>query len=109
VQVRRLGKTAGAAHQLLPPGPQLAGFALDVLHVLLAHPRLSGVDVPLGSSPPSRVLARDATRLQPRLPAGVTLNCFNPFQGSYCFETCATIPESHSQTRFQSLPGQLLL
>jgi len=50
VHVLRFGKTDGAAHQPFDPGPQIDVFALDFLRVLLAHPMLVGVDVPLVSS-----------------------------------------------------------
>ena len=64
VHVIRLGKTNRAAHQPLDPGPQIDMFALDFLRVVLAHPMLFGVDVPLVGAPPIRVIARNAKRLQ---------------------------------------------
>jgi len=62
-----LGKTDGAAHQPFDPGPQIDVLALDFLRVLLTHPMLIGVDVPLVRPPPIRVIARNAKRLQQRL------------------------------------------
>jgi hypothetical protein len=67
VHVLRLGKTDSAAHQPFDPGPQIDVFALDFLRVFLANPMLFGVNVPLVRSPPIRVIARDAKRLQQRL------------------------------------------
>ena len=48
-------------------GPQIARCALDGLCVVLANLMLFGVDRPLVGSPPIRVSAWDATRLQQRL------------------------------------------
>src|SRR5215813_5829000 len=52
VHALRLGKTDGTAHQPFDPGPQIDVFALDFLRVLLSHPMLCGVDVPLVRPPP---------------------------------------------------------
>ena len=67
MHVLRLGKTDGAAHQPFDPGPQIDVLALDFLGVLLANPMLFGVNMPLVSSPPIRVISRDTKRLQQRL------------------------------------------
>jgi hypothetical protein len=67
VHVVRLGKTDCAAHQPFDPGPQIDVFALDFLRIVLAHPMLFGVEVPLVGTPPIRVIAHNAKRLQQRV------------------------------------------
>ena len=67
VHVLCLGKADGTAHQPFDPGPEIDVLALDFLRVLLVHLMLFDVDVPLVRSPPIRVIARDAKRLQQRL------------------------------------------
>jgi hypothetical protein len=61
------GETDGTAHQPFNTSPQIDVFALDFLCVLLANPMLFGVNVPLVGTPPIRVIARNAKRLQERL------------------------------------------
>jgi hypothetical protein len=51
VHVFRLGKTDGAAHKPLHPGPQSEVFALDFLRIVLTNLMLFGVDVPLVGPP----------------------------------------------------------
>ena len=64
VHAFRLGKAQRATNQPLDPGPEIDVLALDFLRVLLANPMLFGVNMPLVSSPPIRVISRDAKRLQ---------------------------------------------
>ncbi len=67
VHRRRFGKANRATHETLDPGPHIDVFALDFLRLLLANVMLLRVDMPLVRSPPIRVKAADAKRLQQRL------------------------------------------
>jgi len=62
VHRRRFGKANGAPYEPLDPGPQIAGFALDFLRVLLAHMMLLWVDVPLVRALPIGVKAGKTKR-----------------------------------------------
>ena len=64
VHRRRLRQANRATHEPLDPSPQIDGFTLDSLRVLLANVMLRWVDMPFVRSPSVGVKSRDAKGLQ---------------------------------------------
>ena len=64
VHALRLGEAQRTTDEPLDPGPQIDGFALDFLRVLLAHLMLLSLQMPLVGPPAVGVKFCDAKRLQ---------------------------------------------
>src|SRR5262245_57414707 len=64
MHVLRLGEAQRATDQPLDPGPQIDGFALDLLRVLLAHLMPLGIKMPLVGPPAVSVKLCDAKECQ---------------------------------------------